>query len=118
METVHGFHDSCIKEMKYVGGAYVDDNLSMYPLNTKQKLNVIIQTQWEGLRSIEPEISGLEYLKLCPASEEFTCEILDFTLLLNGGSVLWFDRGGMTAADLSTFEGTAIKAAGLRWRIV
>ena len=29
MEAVCFFHDSCIKEMSYVSGAYVDVNLSM-----------------------------------------------------------------------------------------
>ena len=29
------FHDSCIKELRYVSGAYVDRDYSMYPLNDK-----------------------------------------------------------------------------------
>ena len=31
MEAVCFFHDSCIKEMSYVSGAYVDVNLSIFP---------------------------------------------------------------------------------------
>lgn len=43
MREIHGFHDSCIKEMKYSSGAYVETNLSMSPVNTKRTLTVLIQ---------------------------------------------------------------------------
>ena len=36
MDTVYGFHDSCLKELKYISGAYVNEKLSMIPVN-KQK---------------------------------------------------------------------------------
>ncbi len=32
-----GFHDSCIKEMRYISGAYVSEDLSMLPINKKEK---------------------------------------------------------------------------------
>ena len=35
MDLVCCFHDGCIKEMHYLSGAYVDEGLSMYPLNDK-----------------------------------------------------------------------------------
>ena len=41
MEAVCFFHDSCIKEMSYVSGAYVDVNLSMYPLNSLRVLRCL-----------------------------------------------------------------------------
>ncbi len=28
MKCMYFFHDSCIKELKYISGAYVDENLS------------------------------------------------------------------------------------------
>ena len=34
MKEIIGFHDSCIKEIKYSSGAYVETNLSMSPVNT------------------------------------------------------------------------------------
>lgn len=42
-----GFHDSCIKEIKYTSGAFVNENLSMHPLNDKRKLTVIIERQFD-----------------------------------------------------------------------
>ena len=32
MELISGFHDSCIKELRYYSGAYVDKDLSMYTI--------------------------------------------------------------------------------------
>ena len=49
MESVDFFHDSCIKELKYLSGAYVDEELSMYPINDRRVLNVIIQRQYEKI---------------------------------------------------------------------
>lgn len=43
MKEIIGFHDSCIKEIKYSSGAYVEKNLSMSPVNTKRTLTVLIQ---------------------------------------------------------------------------
>ena len=45
MERVSFFHDSCIKEMHYLSGAYVNENLDMYPVNDRGILRVIIQRQ-------------------------------------------------------------------------
>ena len=47
MESVWNFHDSCLKEIKYLSGAYVEENLAMCPVNTKRELRVIIQRQFE-----------------------------------------------------------------------
>ena len=35
MDMHYGFHDSCVKELKYISGAYVDENLSMHPIKNK-----------------------------------------------------------------------------------
>lgn len=55
MEAMYGFHDSCIKEMKYVSGAYVMDDLSMHPINEKRNISVLIQRQFENPSVIEME---------------------------------------------------------------
>ena len=64
MERVCYFHDSCIKEISYISGAYVDENLSMYPLNNRRVLRVVIQRQYEKDSMIEMEFQGLKHLKL------------------------------------------------------
>lgn len=66
MEKVYYFHDSCIKEMNYISGAYVEDSLWMHPLNDRRILRVIIQRQFAEDSMIELEFQGLKYLKLFP----------------------------------------------------
>ena len=53
METVGYFHDSCLKELKYVSGAYVNADLSMHPINDMRELKMIIQRQDESPSAIE-----------------------------------------------------------------
>ena len=45
MNIMCGFHDSCVKEIKYISGAYVNEKLSMSPVNSQRVLCVIIQRQ-------------------------------------------------------------------------
>ena len=87
MNKVGFFHDSCIKEMKYYSGAYVNDNLAMYPINDKRILNVIIQRQFKELSMIELQFIGLKYLNLFPTSEEYTCEIFESTMFIKDGFI-------------------------------
>ena len=71
MERVSFFHDSCIKEMHYLSGAYVNENLDMYPVNDRRILRVIIQRQYEEDSMIEMEFQGLKYLKLFQGDMNF-----------------------------------------------
>lgn len=61
MYRMGSFHDSCLKEMKYISGAYVDEELSMLPVNSKRMLSVIIQRQFENPSAIELQFVGLKY---------------------------------------------------------
>lgn len=45
MQEFVGFHDSCIKEIKYVSGCYVDRERSMQPINSIRKVEVVFQSQ-------------------------------------------------------------------------
>ena len=57
MEMVGWFHDSCIKEMKYLSGAYVSDDLAMWPLSDKRVLNVVVQRQFKEKSMIEMQFT-------------------------------------------------------------
>ena len=115
MERVSFFHDSCIKEMHYLSGAYVNENLDMYPVNDRRILRVIIQRQYEEDSMIEMEFQGLKYLKLFPADEHYTCEILGSNIILKEDRVIWSDCEDKT--DLEDGDtGTLVCASKLRWR--
>ena len=118
MKKMIFFHDSCIKEIKYESGAYVQENLSMLPVNEKRILRVIIQRQFRDISMIEMEFSGLKYFKLEPNDETYTCEILDATLILKDDGIYWCDCGGIKEEDLMNYEGTLIFASKLRWRSI
>lgn len=118
MEKVCCFHDSCIKEISYTSGAYVDVNLSMYPLNDRRVLRVVIQRQCEEDSMIEMEFQGLKYFKLLPVDESYTCEILDSTMIMKDGNIYWCDCGDLSESDLDDYTGTLICASKLRWRSI
>ena len=118
MEKVCNFHDSCIKEMSYVSGAYVDADLSMYPLNNRRVLRVLIQRQFEKDSMIEMEFEGLKYARLFPVDENYTCEILDSTMIMKDENIYWCDCGDISESDLNEYTGTVICASKLRWRSI
>ena len=118
MENICCFHDSCIKEITYVSGAYVNENLSMHPVNDRRVLRVVIQRQYEKNSMIEMEFQGLKHLKLFPVDESYTCEILDSTMIIKDGSIYWCDCGSLSGDDLYDYTGTLICASNLRWRSI
>lgn len=111
------FHDSCIKELRYISGAYVSNDLSMYPINDQRILKLIIQRQLKNPSVIEMEFVGLKSFSMCPSDEKHTCEILDATMILKNNCVYWCDCGGVSEDELDSYEGTFICAEKVRWRV-
>lgn len=118
MDTMYCFHDCCLKEIKYLSGAYVDEQLSMFPVNSQRILNMIIQRQFENPTVVEMQFVGLKYLKLSPNDENRTCEILDATMILKDDCVCWCDCGGLSEKDMESYTGTIICASKVQWRAV
>lgn len=110
------FHDSCIKEMHYISGAFVNERLAMIPINKDRVLRVVFQRQYCEDSVIELEFAGLKHLQLMPVDEEYTCEILDASLFRQNGWIYWCDCDGLSEEDLAQFSGTFICASDLRWR--
>lgn len=102
-----------------MSGAYVNEQLFMHADNDCRRLSVIIQRQFkdDSMDSmIEMEFEGLKYLKLFPVDDNYTCEILDSTMILKDDCIYWCDCGGLSETDLDDYEGTMICASKLRWR--
>jgi len=116
MNAVYHFHDSCIKEIKYVSGAHIDESLAMHPINDRRTLNIIIQRQYDDYPVIELEFSGLKRLKLVPVSENYTCEILGATMMYKDELFYWYDCDVLSDEELANYEGTVVCASGFRWR--
>ena len=113
MKDVNFFHDSCLKEIRYISGAYVDKDLCMHPINDRRVLRVIIQRQSDHMPVIELEFRGLKYLKLYPIDESYTCEILASTMFFKDSYIYWCDSEHLAE---EFYEGTLICASRLLWR--
>lgn len=116
MNTMHNFHDSCIKEIRYLSGAYVDNEKSMYPVNDCRVLNIIIQRQFDENPVIEMEFIGLKFLKLFPVDEQYTCEILEATMIYKDSFIYWYDSSILSEKELDEYEGAIICGTRFRWR--
>lgn len=115
MDMHYGFHDSCLKELKYISGAYANEKF-MHPINDSRILNVIFQGRFKNCDVIEMKFIGLKYLRLFPNDENYTSEILDATMIMKNDCIFWCDCGGLSEADLETYKGTTICASTVRWR--
>jgi hypothetical protein len=111
------FHDSCIKEIKYIGGAYVDEYLSMNPINSDRTAKIIFQRQYCNPSVIEMEFIGLSQLSIYPQDDNYTCEIVDATMIKHDDYIYWCDCGGLSEIDFNAYRGTLICASRVRWRI-
>ena len=123
MDSVYDFHDSCLKELKYLSGAYVKDDLAMYPVNDRRILRVIIQRQFKDNPMLELEFGGLKFLNLVPVREQYTCEIHGSAMFFRDGLIYWYDEDclrdtNLGSVDLNDFMGTIVCASRLRWRPV
>ena len=118
VNRVYGFHDSCIKELNYISGAYVAEDFGMHPLNTKRCLKLIIQSQMETVGTIEMEFSGVEFFSMRPCSEEWTCEILEASLVIKEGKIWWYDEAERFVEDPQEYGGNVICAEKMRWRFL
>ena len=117
-ELTNHFHDSCIKELRYISGAYVDSDLWMHPLNDQRLLRMVIQCQSKERPVFEMEFGGLKYLKLSPVGTDYTCEITDTTMFMKSHCVYWCDSGGLTEHDFEDGCSTIVCSEKLRWRLL
>ena len=115
---MNSFHDFCIKEINYISGAYVNDDLSMYPVNDKRALNVVMQGQNQEYPMIELQFEGLVFLRLYPVDELYTCEIVESCIFLKDNYIYWSDRKIEENDDRCCSEGTVVCASKLKWRPV
>lgn len=114
-KTTSFFHDSCIKEIHYISGAYVDDNFGMYPVNSKRTLKMIVQRQYKNNSVIEIEFIGLKQMNLVPTGEDYTCEIFGATTLLKNGYIYWCDDN---VENIEEYQYTRVIAEKMRWRSI
>lgn len=118
MNQINFFHDGCIKEIKYISGSYVDKNLSIFPINNKRNLYVIIQRQCNKLSTIELLFQGICKMNLTPHNEEYDCVIHKASMEKINDMYYWADWDGFKISDIGKIDGTLIIASKISWRIL
>ena len=116
MKKMQYFHDCCVKEMKYVSGSYVDEELAMYPINDCRTLRILLQRQVRYPSMIELEFCGLRKMVLCPIGEEYTSEIFEASLVYKKGLFYWCDSSENINSNRHDIDGILIISEELRWR--
>ncbi len=116
-----GFHDGCLKELRYLSGEYVNKDLSMYPLNSERNIYAIFQRQWKNPSVIEMVFEGVECMTLNPCNEDYDGIIYGAYMVIHDGKFIWFDCDDFKDDYRELYEYndvTWIKAETVKWRVV
>jgi len=108
------FHDSVLKKLEYISGAYVDDNNAMFPIDSIRQITMRIDSQ--QCKPIEMLFEGVMALNLRPAGDNYSADIFEASLFLKDASVFFYDE---KIDDIDeSYDGTWIRAYSARWRFV
>lgn len=115
------FHDSCIKEIRYISGGYVskrtsDINRPMYPVNSRRSVHIIFQSQNAEYSVIEMKFDFIQKLNLAPRNEDYDCVIYDASLVVIGDLFYWSEWGNFKMEDIEIENGTWISSKEVGWR--
>lgn len=116
MEEFGWFHDSCIKELLYYSGGYVNEDGAMYPFNSIRCVKIIFQSQNANTRVIEMKFEKIQRLNLAPRDEEYDCIIYEAFLKKINGLFYWSEWEIFKEEDLEKDDGTWISAQKVSWR--
>jgi hypothetical protein len=117
MQLFGHFHDSCIKEIKYTSGAYVDQNLSMNPVNDKRIVDIVFQRQYHNPTTIVIRFIEINMLHLTPCDSNYTCEIHGASFFIKNGNIYWVDCHEIED-EIENYNGTWICSNKVQWRII
>jgi len=115
------FHDSCIKEIKYISGGYVskkvsDKNRTMCPVNSIRSVYIIFQSQNTDCSVIEMKFDFIQKLNLVPRNEDYDCIINDASLVKINNLFYWSEWESFDIEDIEIENGTWISSKEVGWR--
>lgn len=116
MQEFNWFHDSCIKELKYISGGYVDEDGSMYPFHSIRGLTIVFQSQNARARVIELKFDLVNELNLVPKNEEYDCVIDEASLVKIGNDFYWSEWENFKIEDINEVDGTWLSGQKVSWR--
>lgn len=101
MKMFAGFHDSTLDKINYSES------------NSSTMVNAIFDNSgWFGV--VELCFEGIQMLRIIPATENFSREIFEASLIVENETVFWADAY-MEKPNYS-YEGSIIRALNLKWR--
>lgn len=101
MKNFVGFHDSTLERINYSEA------------DGSTKANAIFDNSgWFGV--VELCFEGVQMLKIIPATENYSRELYEASLIVENESVFWADSYMENPND--SYEGSIIKALNLKWR--
>ena len=119
MNVFGNFHDSCIKEVHYISGAYVNKDLEMNAINKRRNVTVVFQRQESNPSTIEVIFEKISKLNLAPVDERYDCVILDAFMDIFDGEIYWADSKNFDIHDIREYDDfTWICAESIRWRSI
>lgn len=103
MKIFFGFHDSILEKINYFETGASASAIATFD-----------NSGWFGI--VELCFEGIQLLKIRPAAENYSRDILEASLIVEDESIFWADSY-MEKPDLS-YDGSIIKALNLKWRKV
>jgi len=101
MKMFAGFHDSTLEKINYSES------------NASTIVNAIFDNSgWFGI--VELCFEGIQMMKVVPASQNYSRELFEASLIVENESVFWADAYMEKANDL--YEGSIIRALNLKWK--
>ena len=119
MDAFDCFHDSCLKELKYISGMYVEkESKGMAAVNDKREVHVIIQRQWAPY-VLEMIFEKIVCMGLKPQDDDYDGVIYDAHITKENGYWVWFDSTDFKDdyREMYNYSNvTFIKAKKIKWR--
>lgn len=102
MDKFVGFHDSTLEKINYTESSYASTMVNA----------IFDNSGWFGI--VELCFEGIQMMRIVPAAENYSREILGASLIIKDESVFWADTFMEQVND--SYEGSIIKALNLKWR--
>lgn len=109
------FHDSCLKEMCFSTGGYVENDLSIYAYSNPIA-RFLFQRQWKEPSVIEIEFSNVLQINIKPEGENNFIDIINAHIYLSDGIFFWSAKD-YEMKEEGKDEYTWIEAKNVCWRV-
>ena len=110
------FHDSCVKEIRYISGSYTTET-GLYPVNDVRCLSIIFHGYFQEFETyvIELKFSGLKHF-IMNQNDKFSSEILQASLFRDDNYIVWSNDDFENAIDALCKGEVVVVSEGLQWR--